>query len=230
VWLRWADTDYRAARLLLLAGILVQGAALSDTAIEKYLKCLFIDRALTVPTHHKVASLYSHIRHVTQSDLDLNHSYLRLIEKAYRLRYPDDIGNGFNIALNQWRLLGELDRSVKKILDRMKITHRETGYNIDLVVERAIRENDEGILANNLSLRPDLVTTLFSTPSHSYDCRKHKGDLYEATYVSASVVDEEDHEREGFAVTGEMQMQVAYLPILDSPNSATQNGLQLKRV
>ena len=44
MWLRWADTDYLAARLTLPAGLLVQGAALSDTAIEKYLKSLFSHR------------------------------------------------------------------------------------------------------------------------------------------------------------------------------------------
>ena len=39
-WIRWADADYLGARLLLLQGLLVQGAALANTALEKYLKAV----------------------------------------------------------------------------------------------------------------------------------------------------------------------------------------------
>lgn len=37
-WVTWADQDYVAARALLLSGLLVQGSAFSNTAIEKYFK------------------------------------------------------------------------------------------------------------------------------------------------------------------------------------------------
>src|SRR5208282_890929 len=110
MWLRWADTDYLAARLTLLAGLLVQGAALSDTAIEKYLKSLFSHRQLPIPRSHRVSELYERIRKETGTDLSINESYLRLLEKAYTLRYPDEVTEGFNLALNRVRLLAELDR------------------------------------------------------------------------------------------------------------------------
>jgi hypothetical protein len=41
-WLRWADDDHIAARQLLLDYLLVQGAALANTAIEKYFKTIFL--------------------------------------------------------------------------------------------------------------------------------------------------------------------------------------------
>src|SRR5882762_4766049 len=72
MWLRWADTDYRAARLTLLTGLLVQGAALSDTAIEKYLNSLFSHRRLAIPRSHLVLELYERIKKETGSDLSLN--------------------------------------------------------------------------------------------------------------------------------------------------------------
>ncbi|HUX65780.1 MAG TPA: hypothetical protein VMV42_01405 [archaeon] len=39
-WLSWADNDYIAARLLLRRRLLSQGAALANTALEKYFKAL----------------------------------------------------------------------------------------------------------------------------------------------------------------------------------------------
>lgn len=230
LWLRWADTDYRAARLLLLGGVLVQGAALSDTAIEKYLKALYVNQGLDIPQHHEVAKLYAHIKWKTGSDLNVNQSYLRLIEKAYKLRYPDDVGEGFNIALNQIRLLAELDRTVKKITERFRATEPATGRNIALVLEQAVQDSDQGILVNNVGMNADIGEALFSMPSRSYDLRKHKGELYETNYATAWVKDESNHEREGFAVKNDLQFEAGYLPMLDAPNTATRNGLPLVRV
>jgi HEPN domain-containing protein len=230
LWLRWGDTDYRAARLLLMAGILVQGAALANTAIEKYLKSLFRFSGIAVPYSHKVSVLYAQIKKETSSDLDVNESFLRLIEKAYSLRYPEPLDEGFNIALNQARLLAELDRTVRKITDRFQVKKRATGKRVPLVLERAIQDQDEGILANNVGLNASLATGLFSGPSRSYDLRLHKGVLRETDYSSASVKDTSDHELEGFKVVSDLQFQVAYLPILDSPNSASVDGLRQSRV
>src|ERR1700690_1905024 len=42
-WLKWADSDYLAARILLLGRLVVNGAALANTAIEKYLKALSVN-------------------------------------------------------------------------------------------------------------------------------------------------------------------------------------------
>jgi hypothetical protein len=39
-WLSWGDYDYVAARRLLLDNLLVQGTALANTCLEKYLKAL----------------------------------------------------------------------------------------------------------------------------------------------------------------------------------------------
>jgi HEPN domain-containing protein len=230
MWLRWADTDYLAARLILLAGLLVQGAALSDTAIEKYLKSLFSHRRLPIPRTHRVSELYERIKKETGTDLIVNESYLRLLEKAYSLRYPDEVTEGFNIALNRVRLLAELDRTVKKITERFQIVREHMNEKIPLVLERAILEKDERILRDNVALKASLTSALFSNPSHSYDLRMHKGILRETEYTTATVEDGQDYEVEGFAVVNDLQFTVAYRPILESPNSASVNGLRQLRV
>jgi hypothetical protein len=160
----------------------------------------------------------------------VNQSYLRLLEKAYKLRYPDDVGEGFNIALNQIRLLAELDRTVKKITERFRVTEQAAGRNIAMVMERAVQDNEQEILVNNVGMNAEIGKTLFSSPSRSFDLRKHNGELYETNYGTAWVKDDPNHEIEGFAVENDHQFRVAYLPMLDSPNNATRNGMPLVRV
>ena len=57
-WLSWADEDYLAARALLLHAYLRQGAALANTAIEKYLKAALVARKATFRNTHDVKALY----------------------------------------------------------------------------------------------------------------------------------------------------------------------------
>jgi HEPN domain-containing protein len=229
LWLRWADSDYRSARILILQGQLLQGAAFSDTAIEKYLKSLFAHLGLAVPKTHRVSELYAEIKQATSSDHHVNEGYLRLLEKAYKLRYPDEATEGFNIALNQARLLAQLDRTVKEIVDRFHIVERTTKRKIPSVLEQAILDQDEVILVNNVALNSTLAEGLFSSPSRSFDLRRHQGNLFDTNYMTASVTDGPDHEPEGFRVENG-KLIVAYRPILESPNDASVNGIRQIRV
>jgi len=113
-WLLWADNDYIAARSLLLENLLIQGAALSNTAVEKYLKTLHALQSLPTPRSHDVSSLYENLKHAGMN-LGLNAQYLAILVKAYRLRYPDDLEVGFNIVLAQTKMLVELDATVHRI-------------------------------------------------------------------------------------------------------------------
>jgi hypothetical protein len=88
---------------------------------------------------------YQSVKNEPGSDLDLNESYLRLLQKAYKLRYPDDAADGFNIALNQVRLLVELARTVKKIIERFHIVRTDQDQKIMLVLERAMQAKDPSV-------------------------------------------------------------------------------------
>ena len=111
-WLRWADSDYLAARYLLLGRMVVQGCVLANTAIEKYLKALHAHLELPISRSHAVEALYAELKNSAKSTVTLNQSFLRVLQKAYRLRYPDDLPDGFNISLNHMKVLAELDRTV----------------------------------------------------------------------------------------------------------------------
>ncbi|MDQ1313134.1 MAG: hypothetical protein QG605_1673, partial [Euryarchaeota archaeon] len=118
-WIGWADNDYIAARLLLLNDVLAQGSALiqgsslSNTAIEKYLKALFVHLDLKIPKGfkgHDISNLYGEIKKKGIT-LDISEDYLAMLFKSYRLRYPD-LNPGDNFILCKTKLLVELDRTV----------------------------------------------------------------------------------------------------------------------
>jgi HEPN domain-containing protein len=94
-WIRWADTDYAGARLLLLNGLVVQASGVANTAIEKYLKAVFSFSGLQVPHWHNPLKLYEAILSAQSSTLKLNKEFLGLLHKAYTIRYPDDLKEGF---------------------------------------------------------------------------------------------------------------------------------------
>src|SRR4051812_16410463 len=88
-WLTWADADYLAARRLLTDGLLLQGAVLANTAIEKYLKALLSLHGGKVVRLHDPLLIYREVKKY-RSSLELDEKFLELLGKSYRMRYPDD--------------------------------------------------------------------------------------------------------------------------------------------
>src|SRR5262249_53383373 len=98
--------------------LVLQGAILASTAVEKYLKAILAFRGNTSEGHLKRA----HLRAVSNFDprlySSLNESFLLLLSKCYKLRYPDTVRAGFNLCLSARSVLAELDDSVAKIQKR----------------------------------------------------------------------------------------------------------------
>jgi HEPN domain-containing protein len=196
MWIRWAEADYVAARILLRMGLLVQGAALANTAIEKFLKAIFEHAGLKVPHSHNVNDLYAKIKSTKKQTLTLNEDFLRLLAKSYMLRYPDDVGNGFNMILSQSKMLAQLDRSVKDITDRFRIVANDKP--VPMVLERAIQQSDPRYLDLNIAVDPKSSTALFGTTSGIYEIRKLQGSFLEANYKVASLADDLVFDTVGF--------------------------------
>jgi HEPN domain-containing protein len=212
-WIRWADADYLGARILLVQGLLIQGAALANTALEKYLKAVCCHSGMKIPHGHAVDVLYSKVVGHNPTNLALNESYLRLLRKAYKLRYPEELNDGYNIALNQAKLLSQLDRSVLEITKRFEIKLPD-GKTIPMVLDEARMQQHEVFLAKNVAVDPARSALLFSNPSHSYEIRNHKGNLYQVPYQSLHIKDDLVFEVEGFVPQNDLQFTVAFPPIV----------------
>ena len=122
-WIDSADNDYIAARVLINNGLLIQGATLSCTAIEKYLKMVHRIRNWDMGLRGDPHNLLDWYRSAKKKGLDLklNEDYLTSLIKIYRLRYPNKIEADYNFSINQAKLLVALDDSVYAVRHRLTL-------------------------------------------------------------------------------------------------------------
>jgi HEPN domain-containing protein len=194
-WLSWADQDYVAARGLLLSGSLVQGGAFSTTTIEKYLKAILTLRSSKIPRNHDVVKLYEQAKGVGRIP-PLNESYLRTLVKAYELRYPDDLKEGFNISLTQNQLLAELDASVYAIRKPFEF-QKADGRAVETRLDSLLKVGDSRVTDRNAAFTRFDRVTLFAGESDCYELRVLSGgEIIEADY-RAQVSDSGNFDAEG---------------------------------
>lgn len=169
-WLQWADDDYISARALLMSDLIVQGCILSNTAIEKYIKTLFFMKQLKPPKSHDVVKLYDQLK-ATGVNLQLNEGYLTALVKSYKLRYPDDLEIGFNIALSQTKLLAELDTTVFNIRKGFDFWDSGKNRKITTAFDTLLESKDNKLLEYNCSFGTFDRKRLFERDCHCYELR-----------------------------------------------------------
>ena len=209
-WLSWADKDYVAARRLLLDGLLVQGASLANTAIEKYLKALIVCQEKKVKHGHDPLTIYRQMK--ADCTLQLNEEFLTLLAKAYKMRYPDDLEAGYNIVLSQALILDALDQSVNLITSRIVIAHSD-GRTVVRLLDNLIAQKDPRVVFNNTALGTVTKDALLNQPSLVYECRvMQKHSHMEAEY-SAARIEDSNFGREALVQTSEKSFNLANTPI-----------------
>lgn len=187
-WLNWADTDYIAARQLLRSGRIVPGTALANTAIEKYLKTLFIMFGESIPRSHDVRELYKKIS-PNLKRFRLNEDFLEFLYKAYKLRYPDDLEPGYNICLSFVKILTELDFSVSEI--RKGFNFKSSRGIVTTPFDRFVEEKSDQLLDKNCYFGNYSRKNFFAETTDLYELRvMPNGDLMEVTYLSKDIVDD----------------------------------------
>ena len=109
-------SDYLAARVLLMSGLLQQGAILGSTAIEKACKAILAFHGNESRGHLKRA----HWNAVKNFDnnlwAQLSPDFLELNKRAYLLRYTDDLTADFSIVIAQREYLAELDHTILSLV------------------------------------------------------------------------------------------------------------------
>lgn len=205
-WMKWADSDYLAARYLLLGSMVVEGCILANTAIEKYLKALYSHLELPIPRSHAVQALYCEVRASGKSTVALNDAFLNVLQKAYGLRYPDELPNDFNIALNQMKLLAELDRTVFAIANCFAFGEGTT----DFVLTRAAKAGDQRYVARNVVLNPGQTSDFFASDSQSFEFRIHKPLIINVEYLSPGVADDGLFDQEGAVLIPDQGIKLAF--------------------
>jgi hypothetical protein len=185
--------DYIAARVLLNSGLLLQGAILASTSIEKYFKAILAFRGNLIEKHLNNAHLNSIKNYDPKLYGSLNESYLLFLQKSYKLRYFDNIKAGFRLAVHQRATLSELDYTVSSIQKRIKIIRGEE--KLLTMYDSAVQGIDQNLFLNNyilnninkdtfLQQEESLIYTMIVDDTHGlieviYSAVKgiHKGDF-----------------------------------------------------
>lgn len=141
--------DYIAARVLLNSKLIIQGLTLASTAVEKYLKAIIV---LTLKEKERFNYHFDRIEKL-QDILDRNHHdvtkkldpvFLSILEKAFKIRYYDNLKGPVTIGLYLNQFIGELDQT---IYDFEKL------INLGLAYNQAVKSKDPHLFENNFILR-----------------------------------------------------------------------------
>lgn len=196
LWVGWADKDYIAARRLLLKAYLSQGVALANTALEKYLKTLFMIVGRKVPRSHDVVGLQKPLLKDFPNLEGVNVNFLKVLCKGYRLRYPDDLDVGFSVTLAQPKILTELDRTVHHIRRGFSFK-KASGEPVETLIDLMIKASDPDLLDANCYLGSAQRTEVFNNLPNCFEMRVVALDNILEVYYQAHVPDDGDFPLEG---------------------------------
>jgi hypothetical protein len=214
-FLNIAYRDYLAARVLLNAYLPVQGAVLASTAIEKYFKAILAFRGNESHGHLKKA----HFEAVKNFDVRLsnllNGEFIALLQRAYSLRYQDDLEKDFNMVIASREFLAELDYTAVIIQESFRLM--QNGKEVVLTYHEDKRRNDERLLLNNHILSVENKQDFISAePQFVYEVRNCPlGGFLEITYFALPKPSDGKFMRAGFAAIDALgiQYQMAFLPV-----------------
>lgn len=168
-WLGWANEDYLAARALLIRAFVLQGSMLANTAIEKYLKAALLARGVPFRNTHDVTALYQALK-VSGRVADVDAGFLAALGKAYKLRYPDDLPAGFNIALVQVKMLAETDAAVHALRSGFGF-QRPDGRPVTTKLDTLLANSDVALLEQNAAFGSASRAEMFAGQTHCYEIR-----------------------------------------------------------
>jgi hypothetical protein len=115
--------DYLGARVLLNKKLVLQGAILASSSVEKYFKAIVALRGNVAPGHLKKAHLASVENYDPKYFAKINQSFLKMLQLVYDLRYldnPQKPKRNFTITLERRPILAELDAMVIDLQQKFK--------------------------------------------------------------------------------------------------------------
>lgn len=144
--------------------------------------------------------------------LPLSEGYLALLFKAYRLRYPDELPVGFNIALDRTRLLTELDFTVWEIRKGLELSgpFGALETNLDLLASR----KDSRLLDKNCYFGSSNRDELFRENAPRFTMRVLAPySFVQVTYQTMGVPDTRNLRSEGIKVNVTGDRMEGVLPL-----------------
>ena len=129
-FLKNAYDDYLASRALLNHNLILQGAILANTSIEKYFKAILMFKGDTIKHTHSIKNFLPSIKNFDISLYKkLNKEFIHRLDACYSLRYIDTVPENFKITLLKKQTLAELDFTISLVFDKIKIKQKNRDEN-----------------------------------------------------------------------------------------------------
>lgn len=170
--------DYLAARHLINANFLHQGAIMMNTCLERALKVYLIVNDKNIDTaKHDTFKLFNSLKQLTPEIASpLKPDFFKILAKIYRSRYYEGLNTGYNFVIVKNQFLAEFDFSFDYLdsLTRIKLERDkdvpETKYELDKKEGNKILETNNHLL-NKLSKeeylkQPEYVYEFRIAPNH----------------------------------------------------------------
>ncbi len=224
--------DYLAARVLLNNDLLIQGAVLASTAIEKYFKAILAFSGKENSSHLKKA----HFNMVKNFDPklwgDLNEDFIRLLQRAYHLRYLDKLEKNFNPVIASREFLAELDFTVLIIQNSFHLN--KNGEEVVLMYHQDKNSNDSRLFYNNYLLTEIEKQSFISAKDQLvYEIRKCPlGGFFEVEYLTMPQPSDGKFMRTGFELQEDKEKIIKYQTAFKeiTPLHCSRDGAVLRRV
>jgi hypothetical protein len=117
--------------------------------------------------------------------------------KAYKLRYPDDLDEGFSISLAGVKMLTELDTSSHAIRSGFSLRNQSGQAVITRLDQLASMQSPE-LLDQNVAFGPTTRSQIFSKPTPCFELRVLQGgNIMSVEYVAGPIPDDRKFNLEG---------------------------------
>lgn len=158
--------DYLASRVLLRTGLLLQGAILASTAVEKNIKALFA--AKNVSAYGHLSDWSTGIIDEISAERGLNPDFLRLLQTVYQTRYLDEVKEPVSFSIEKMKFLVELDGTIHNLRTAVDFFRGESAAS---PYGQAISEHRAELCADNYMIdgkmreeyltRPDVAEAFY---------------------------------------------------------------------
>jgi hypothetical protein len=211
-----AFRDYLAARTLFLNCLLPQGAILASTSVEKYFKAIISLKGNSCLKHlgkPLVNALRNAFRELFAA---LNPEFIEFLERAYQLRYVDDLEKDFNLCISRRKTLAELDFTVAQIENRL--VREQEGKTVERFYTKLLK--GETYMApllwqDNYLLQGMNKKDFIEQPDFVYEVRSSSGrvsGIFQMQHGTAEVKDDGRFLMEALVQTGDNSFRCFYPP------------------
>lgn len=192
--------------------MLLQGAGLVSSAVEKYTKSYAIAQGKPIKSRHLGPEFVADLKAGVGVPPHVSENFLEFLAECYSLRCFDKIPAGFNLCIRKRQLLAELDETV--LAYEKALTLVQNGVQVPSLCQVAMQARDPRITTENWILNGVTKSEFIEQVDTVYEIRFF-GPLnqIEIEYYTKVGKNDGDFLKPAFVQDSPTQLQMAFLPL-----------------